>query len=59
MNNSISIKFNLFNFTADPGGKGPHFLFDIGQNHFPLDRTVIPQSRCSVEMLVDTSLSQL
>ena len=44
MNNSISVKFNLFIFTAVPEGKAA-FLSDIGSNHFPLERTVIPQSR--------------
>ena len=29
MNNSISIKFNLFKFTADPGDKGPHFCLTL------------------------------
>ena len=49
MNDSISIKFNLFKFTAHPVEKGPHFCLTLdkipGQNHSPLDRTVIRQSR--------------
>ena len=29
MNNSISVKFNLFKFTADSEGKGPHFCLTL------------------------------
>ena len=36
MNNSISIKFNLFKFTADPGGKGPHFCLTLNKITFRL-----------------------
>ena len=41
MNNSISIKFNqepswfnLFKFTADPGGKGPYFCLTLNKITF-------------------------
>ena len=36
MNNSISIKFNLFKFTADPEGKGPHFCLTLDKITFRL-----------------------
>ena len=36
MNNSIAIKFNLFKFTADPGGKGPHFCLTSDKITFRL-----------------------
>ena len=36
MNNAISIKFNLFKFTADLGGKGPHFCWKLDKITFRL-----------------------
>ena len=36
MNNSISIKSNLFKFTADPKGKGPHFCLTLDKITFCL-----------------------
>ena len=36
MNNSISIKYNLFKFTVDPGGKGPHFCLTLDKITFRL-----------------------
>ena len=35
-NNSISIKFNLFKFTADHRGKGPHFCLTLDKITFRL-----------------------
>ena len=36
MNNSFSIKFNLFKFTADPRGKCPHCCFTLAKITFRL-----------------------